>query len=437
MHLIVVGLNHKTANVEIREKCCLAQDKNAVALSMLNDYPFINGSVVLSTCNRVEIYVSTPDVQEGFDNVISFLQTYLSVSLDEINTFFYKKNCEQAVVHLFKVASGIDSMIIGEYQIQGQVRDAYYLSCDLKKTDNYLNKLFQMAINGGKRVRSETEIGKGFISVASLAVELIKQVFDNLTAINILIVGAGKVAGLTASSLQELNVCQFFITNRSKEKAEELATQIQGTVIDYQKRYEMIPEMDVVIVSTGADEYTIVYDEVCKQNSFFLDKTKLFIDLSVPRNVDSKINEINNCMVYSIDDINKMIDINVTKRTKEIVRAEKILTEVSEEYYQWYNKQEVVPMMLEIKEKLNILKNSTIAFYKTEFCHVSESEQELIKKILDTYSDKLIKVMMNNIKNYTSKEDLLGMMETLKTSLSVDVESAVQNEIQSLENKAT
>ena len=420
MHFIVVGLNHKTADVDVREKCYFSNEKIDDAYKTLNSYKSIKGSVILSTCNRVEIYATTENVKLGFEEITDFLSSYHGIIKENISPALYKKNCQQAVMHLLKVAAGIDSMVIGEYQIQGQVRDAYHLACSLNSPDNYLNKLFQNAINTGKRVRSETEIGKGSVSVATLAVELITQVFDHKEQFNVLLVGAGKMANLTASNLKDFKTCSIKVTNRSIDKAQELAAEFQGVAIDYNQRYNEIKTSEIIIVSTSSDNYTIEKSEIQKlmDNSPF--RTKIFIDLSIPRNIDPSINEIENCMVYSIDDINKIIDLNVNKRSMEVDRAEKIITEISEEYYSWYYKQIILPTMLEIKGKFDILKDRTIASYKTEFGSMSDIQQKLIREMLDSYSDKLIKAIMKNIKNFTSKEDMISIAETLKNSFNIE-----------------
>ena len=390
-------------------------------MNLLNSYPTIKGCVILSTCNRVEIYASAEIIESGFEQIAQFISTYKNIPSEALAPILYQKNCQQAVTHLFKVSSSIDSMVIGEYQIQGQVRDAYTLANNSGATNGIINKLFQTAISAGKRVRTETEIGKGSVSVATLAIELIKQIFQHTQEFNVLLVGAGKMSSLTASNLQQFKTCKITVTNRSNGRALELAAKHRGQVIEFEQRYTGVSNADIIIVSTSSDCYTITADGVKPFAVGQPEKTKIFIDLSIPRNIDPAINEFENCLVYSIDDINNLKDLNINKRSLEISKAEDIINEVSEEYYDWYYKQFIIPTMREIKGDLTILKQRTIASYKNEFGAMESSQQELIDRMLDSYSDKLIKVIMKNIKNSTTNEDLVTIIQNLRKTFTIDI----------------
>ncbi len=421
MHFVVVGLNYKTAVVEVREKLFFQKDELFTALSKLTEYSSVQACVILSTCNRVEVYASVDKINEGIDNIINFLCKFKNINLEHINYSVYKKNCQMAVTHLFKVASGIDSMVVGEYQIQGQVRDAYFFAKDSGFTNNLVNKLFQTAINIGKRVRTETEIGKGSLSVATLAVELIKQVFRGREKFNVLLVGAGDMAETTAVNLQKFKNCKINVTNRSFNKALDVAAKVNGTATEFSQRYEAVNNADVIIVSTSADKYTINLDEVKILVDKHPNRVKIFIDISIPRNVNPDIANLENCLVYCIDDINNMINLNMNKRSLEVEKAEEIIESVSQDYYDWYAKQFIVPTMQKIKSEVSVLKQRTFATFKSELLNIDDKNKELIDKMLDAYSDKLIKVIMKNIKNSTSKEDLIAITETLRQSFTFDV----------------
>ncbi|MDD5569898.1 MAG: glutamyl-tRNA reductase [Bacteroidales bacterium] len=421
MHFIVIGINHKTAGIALREKIFFPGDKLSDAYKMLNNYSSVKGSMILSTCNRTEIYGSVEKIEEGFNDIEKFISDFCKIPVEKFSAFIYKKNCRFAVSHLFKVASGLDSMVIGEYQVQGQVRDAYFTAKENNSANGMINKLFQTAIQIGKKVRSETEIGSGSVSIATLAVELIKQIFEHKNNFNVLIIGAGKISSLTISNLQKLKSCKITIANRSEEKALELAKNFNGKVIDFEKRYEAITENDIIIVSTSADKYVICKNELMKTNEATKNKIKVFIDLSVPRNVDPEINTLENHLVYSIDDINKLVTSNLNKRTNEMGKAEKIIEEISEDYYDWYSKQFIIPTMFEIKKELETLKQRTLSSYKTQLDALDKKQKEIIGEMLDSYSDKLIKVIMKNIKNSTTKEDLISITKTLKDTFTIEI----------------
>ena len=216
MHLIVVGINHRTAGVDIRGKFYFSEDMIRDALPTLKAYDSIIGTVILSTCNRTEIYASANSIEHGLKDLTAFLCTNKGVSTHEITPYIYTLNCREAVLHLFKVASGIDSMVLGEYQIQRQLRDAYCLATAMESTDSYINKVFQYAISTGKRVRSETKIGRGSLSVANLAIELIKKVYSTQQQLSLLVVGAGKMAHLVASNLHD--ICLLYTSPSPRDR---------------------------------------------------------------------------------------------------------------------------------------------------------------------------------------------------------------------------
>lgn len=422
MHFIVVGLNHKTAPLAFREKLHFRGEVISDALTILNQCDTIKGSVILSTCNRIDVFASVKNINDGYEDIEHFLCKFHNILPEELQNYIYRKNCELAVSHLFKVAASLDSMVIGEYQIQGQLRDAYFIANENKATNNMINKLFQTAIQIGKQVRSQTDIGKGSLSVATLAVELIQQIFDKKENFKVLLIGAGKISNLTAENLKQFNT-SIVVTNRSVEKATELALRFNGTVVDYQYRYEAVGQSDVIIVSTSSNDYTINKKELLKLNEDKQTKLRIFIDLSVPRNIDPAINELDNCHLYTIDDIHSMVHSNLSKRSKEIEKAEKIISAVSEDYYQWYAKQFIIPVMVELKEQLDVIKSKTIDSYKQSLHSFDSSQQLVMKKILDAYSDKLIRIMMKNIKKAISKEDIISITQSLKSSFTTDTES--------------
>jgi glutamyl-tRNA reductase len=420
MHFIIVGLNHKTASVDTRELTYFPVENIADAYNKLNHYNSIRGSVILSTCNRVELYATVEDVEQGYKDIEDFICNYHHIKPEELHESIYHKRCEYAVTHLFKVASSLDSMVIGEYQIQGQVRDAYFVAFEQKSTNGILNKLFQTAIQIGKKVRHETEIGKGKVSVATLAIDLIKQIYEDNNSFRTLLVGAGKMSNLTATNLKQLN-SSISVTNRSIEKSHELAKVFDAEIVEYTDRYKAINNNDIIIVSTSASDYTITKEDYLKQNEA-PKEMKIFLDLSIPRNIDPTINEIENCMLYSIDDINKLVNNNLSARHKEMDKAEKMIDEVAQEYYEWYAKQYVVPLMKDLKKDLDTLKHKTLHTFKSSMSKFDAEQQQIMNEMLDSYSDKLIKVIMTNLKNATTKEEIMTISKTLKKSFTIEIE---------------
>ena len=419
MHLLVVGINFKTADVSTREKLHFSNEIKPKALHLLNTYKSIKGSVILSTCNRVEIYTSVNDVEKGSNEVLDFISTFHSIPTEQLLPIVYKKNCQDAVVHLFKVASSLDSMVLGEYQIQGQVRDAYFEAKDNESTNGLLNKVFQTAIQIGKKVRSETKIGDGSVSVATLAVDMVKQIFGDRENVNILLIGAGKISNLTADYLQQkFKNCNISVANRSG--ATELAQRVDAKTIEYSERFTGILENDIIIASTSAPNFIVCRHEISMMEEALQGKTRIFIDLSIPRNIDPEINNIDNCFVYSIDDINKMIDSNLDKRTLEVSKAEEIIKDISEDYFEWYSKQFIMPAMAEIKKGLVVVKQSTLDLHEAFTNKLDEAQKEDLSKVLDAYSDRIIKVIMSNLRKASTREEMISITKTLKDSFTIE-----------------
>jgi glutamyl-tRNA reductase len=420
MHFIIAGLNYKTASVEIREKIHFPTETIHKAYELLNHYPSIKGSVILSTCNRVELYASVEKVEDGFRDLEDFISKFHQIDIEDTHKSIYQKNCQEAVIHLFKVASSLDSMVLGEYQIQGQVRDAYFAAQENKSTNGLLNKVFQTAIQIGKKVRSETKIGDGSVSVATLAVDVIKQILEDQTDVNILLLGAGKISNLTANYLkQQFENSNITFANRSG--ATQIADRLNAKTIEYSQRFAAILENDVIIASTSAPNYIICRHEISMMEEMLQGKTRIFIDLSIPRNIDPEINKIENCFVYSIDDINKMIDSNLDKRNLEVSKAEQIIQDISEDYFEWYSKQFIMPVMAEIKKGLVVLKQSTLELYEPFTNKLDEDQEEELNKLMDSYSNRIIRVIMSNLRKASTREEMISITKTLKDSFSIDI----------------
>jgi glutamyl-tRNA reductase len=421
MHLLVIGLNFKTADISIREKAHFSEDIISRALHSLIHYESIHGSVILSTCNRVEIYSSVQNVQQATNDILHFISTFQSIPLDQLDQHTYKKNCQDAVIHLFKVSSSLDSMVVGEYQIQGQVRTAYFRAKESNATNGMLNKLFQTAIQIGKKVRSETAIGKGSVSVATLAVDMVKQIFEHHHHLNLLLIGAGKMSTLTANYFKEqFENCTISVSNRSG--VSEFANKIEGKPIAYSQRFAAILENEVIIVSTSAPNYIICRHEISLMEEQLVGKPRIFIDLSIPRNIDPEINKIDNCFVYSIDDIHKIIDTTLDKRKLEVLKAEKIIHDISEDYFEWYSKQFIMPLMHEIKKGLVGFKKGALELHEPFVEKLDKEQKQELNALMDSYSNKIIKVIMVNLRKASTKEEMISISKVLKNSFTTQIE---------------
>ena len=246
------------------------------------------------------------------------------------------------------------------------------------------------------------------------------QIFEDRRNLNILLIGAGKISNLTATYLQQKFAnCNITVTNRSD--ATELAKRVDGKLIEYSQRFAAILENDVIVASTSAPNFIVCRHEINMMEEALQGKTRIFIDLSIPRNIDPEINKIDNCFVYSIDDINKMIDSNLDKRTLEVSKAEEIIREISEDYFEWYSKQFIMPTMAEIKKGLVVLKQSTLDLHEPFTNELDESQKEELGKVLDAYSDRILKVIMSNLRKASTREEMISITKTLKSSFTIDI----------------
>ncbi len=421
MHTVLVGINYKTTQVDNREKISFSPAKLDIALPLLLTYPAISECVILSTCNRVEIYCISENVDVAFKSIISFLSEFHKLPKNAFVPFIYQKRCGDAVNHLFNVICSLDSMIVGEYEILGQVKTAYEKAQCMNVTKEFMNKLFQMAIVVGKKVRTDTAIGKGAISVGSVAVNLIKEIFPEDTQLNVMLVGAGAVADLTAANLVNKVKCNLTVTNRSKNKAFEFAEKFNADVVDFDLKDQSYARQDVIIFSTASEEYILKNEELSLLNLKQGEKL-ILIDLSVPRNIDPLLGEHEGIFLNSIDDLEMIVDTSMDERTKEAIRAQEIIKEHETKFYDWYNKQAIVPVMREIKREFNGMQIQLFETYGKELVGLTETQREVIGKMMESYSDKIIKTIMMNLKEVTDPATLHHVGEVLMKTFHINIE---------------
>ena len=355
MHLVLVGLSHKTAPVAIREKLTFPADVQPHALSTLMSAPLISEAVILSTCNRTEVYAVAGDSDAGVDAVIEFLASYHGLDKHELTRYLYIVTAEAVVRHLFRVVASLDSMVVGEAQILGQTKAAYDHAQCAGSTGRALNKLFRQSFELGKRVRTETAIGESAVSISYAAVELAKKVFDTLDGRTVLVLGAGEMSELTLKHLVANGVSRVLVANRTFERAEDIAARFNGTAIPYERFYDSIRDTDIVISSTAATGYVITKEALApaaknRPRPLFL------IDIAVPRDIDPAVNDLSNVFLYDIDNLSGVVEANLEERMTEARRAEGIIDEEIAAFYSWVESMEVVPTVTAIRAKAEVIR---------------------------------------------------------------------------------
>jgi len=320
-NIILIGVNHKTAPVALREKLSFSKEETLAALDTLKQHPDIREVLVFSTCNRTEIvYVAA---ENGTENaMIAFISRHKNIPVSEFVSALYMLYKEEAVRHIFRVAASLDSMMVGEPQILGQMKQAYRTAVGTGSSGVLLNRMMHKSFSVAKKVRRETGIGDNAVSISYAAIELANKIFSDLSTKTVLLLGAGEMAELAVEHLISHNVKQIQVANRTFENALSLAQKFNGQAVGFEERESALADVDIIISSTGATEYVLTADQVKKAMKKRQYKTLFFIDIAVPRDIDPKINTLSNAYVYDIDDLKTIVASNIRQREQETVKAE-------------------------------------------------------------------------------------------------------------------
>lgn len=400
MHLIVVGLSHKTAPVEIREKLAVPESRMGEALSRLCSYPGIKEGLVLSTCNRVEVYSVVDDLDQGYGRIQEFLaDTHLSLSSEQLTPHLYWHTGDRAITHLFRVAASLDSMIVGESQILGQLKDAFEVALAHKATGLIMNKVVKKAISVAKRVRTETKIAEMAVSVSYAAVELAKKIFSDLGQRTVLLVGAGEMAKLAAQHLIAHGVGQVRITTRTPQHAVELAEKFGGTAVPFEQFKDDMASADIVLVSTGAAHYLVTADDVQRAVRERMNRPMFLIDISVPRNIDPAVRHVDNAFLFDIDDLKQRVEQNRAERLQEADKAERMVVEEVGVLLEWMKSLEVTPTIVALKNRVDEIKRSELDKTLGRLGHLSAQDRELVEGLASSIVNKLIHNTMVTLKS--------------------------------------
>ncbi len=409
----LVGISYKSADLEIRERFAFSKEEIATFTEQLLKTEKIQGVVVISTCNRTEIYYHASqnhngDALEEIFHVLSAQKNYTKI----LKPYFYIKTNDQAVLHLFKVVSGIDSLIVGEDQIIGQVKEAFQFAKEIKSTDKILNRLFAKALETGKKVRTQTEISRGSASASSAAVNLCHQRFPDLSNQNVMLVGAGQTGQLVLNSLRKSTFKSLHIANRTYAKAEELSQLHGGKSIALNEVDNYLADSDIIFIATDSPEPLMKLEAVKKalKNRTRV-QMQLFFDLSVPRNIEEKIGKLEGIELFTIDDLTKIVKSTNHKRLKEISAAMEIISRAKNLFVSWKNEQELVPTILKIKENFQLLNKTEMDEFKKIR---SIKEDKLLAEYSNHITEKFARVFIKNLKELSKaadKKDFIAMAE--------------------------
>jgi len=384
---LLVGISYKTAPVEIREKFSFNSENIPKLLSDISKISSIRECVVLSTCNRTEIYAFIDKLSDEIRERIERYILDISGMEKGFLKHFYCYNGRKVIEHLFKVTCGLESMILGETQILGQVKNSYTLACDNGCTGQTFNRLFHQAFQVGKQIRNRTSIGEGIVSVSSAAVLLARELFGCLKQRKVLLIGAGKIGKLCAKQLIDSGIKELFITNRTIEHAVALAEELPGKVIPFEKRSEMFDKVDIIITSTTSSNPLITKNLLNKYIKLRNGKPLSLIDLGVPRNIDPEVACMENIHLFNIDDLEDVTLENLDKRKNEAEKAKEIINKKVDEYCTWLEEREIIPAIHNLREKcenirLNELKKINNRVTVETFKTIDLVTRRIVRKIL-------------------------------------------------------
>ncbi len=359
--ILILGLNHKTADVDLRECLAFADDQVDTALQTLGQQPSISEIVLLSTCNRVEMIFTTKEPEKALTEVKNFLTEFKDIPADNFEKALYLHRGDEAVKHIFRVAASLDSMVVGEPQILGQVKEAYRIATEQKTSGVILNRLLHKTFFVAKRVRTETGIGNSAVSISYAAIELGRKIFGTLEGKNALLVGAGEMAELAVEHLRHHRTAEIFVANRTFARAVELAGKFNGKPINFEEIPDILPQIDIVVSSTGSPEYVITRSQVKPIMKERRNRPVFFIDIAVPRDIDPALNRLTNVYVYDIDDLNGIVDENIEDRSREAIKGERIVDEAAIRFRQWVKSLSVVPTIKDLRDKLETITRAELA----------------------------------------------------------------------------
>jgi glutamyl-tRNA reductase len=402
MSILLVGVNHKTAPVEVRERLAFNDEACAIGLRQLVDGEIVREGLIVSTCNRVEILgaTATDKLEFGAGRIAQFLDTSGSLPAGFLDAHLYSHTNEEAVRHLFRVASSLDSMVVGEPQVLGQVRHAYAVGVEAGTVGRVLNRLVHHTFRVAKRVRNETGIAANAVSISYMAVELGKKIFDSLKGCSVLLIGAGEMAELSARHLVNAGAARVTIANRTEEAARQLAAEFGAATVPLDRLDQVIHEPDVIICSTGAPDYVVTEAQTRKALARRRNRPTCFIDISVPRNIDPAVSNIPNVFLFDIDDLESVITSNIREREREAERAELIVQSEVMQFQQKLRLMDIGPSIGAMRQNMQDVARAELARQRKRLGVLTKDQEEAIESLLMSTVNKISHPIISQMRRF-------------------------------------
>ncbi|MBM7584859.1 glutamyl-tRNA reductase [Bacillus pakistanensis] len=434
MHIIVVGLNYKTAPVEIRERLSFNEGDLPSAMRSLKDKKSILENVIVSTCNRTEVYAVVDQLHTGRYYIKDFLSQWFGIDKDEFSPYLFIYEQDGAIDHLFKVTCGLNSMVLGETQILGQIRSSFLTAQEAGATGTVFNQLFKQAVTLAKKSHSETEIGSNAVSVSYAAVELAKKVFGDLDGKHVLILGAGKMGELAIKNLHGSGATKVTVINRTFEKAETLANRFNGQAKTLQELQCALVEADILISSTGSNDYVVTKEMMIHVDSMRKGRPLFMVDIAVPRDLDPGIDELESVFLYDIDDLEGIVEANLAERKKAAEEIQLVIEGEIVAFKEWLNMLGVVPVISALREKALSIQAETMESIERKMPNLTDRERKVLNKHTKSIINQLLKDPISQVKELAALPDAEDKLELFVKIFNIE-EEQIQPIIKAAEEK--
>lgn len=427
MHILKVGFNYKTTPVEIREKFTFNEEQLPEAMITLKDQKSILENVIISTCNRTEVYAVVDQLHTGRYYIKQFLADWFGTEKEAFSTYLHITEDDGAIEHLFRVATGLDSMVLGETQILGQLKQAFLTAQQAQTTGTIFNELFKQAITFGKRTHKETGIGEHAVSISYAAVELAKKKFGGLSDKHVAILGAGKMGELAAKNIQGAGVSEITVINRTKEKAMLMADKFQANVATMDELSSVLANADILISSTGSESVILSKEDIEKVQKEREEKTLFLVDIAVPRDIDPEIAKMDQVSLYDIDHLQHIIDDNLEARKAAAEQIELLLEEEIVQFKEWMKTLGVIPVISALRQKALSIQSETMSSIERKIPSLTNREKKVLNKHTKSIINQLLKEPITQAKELAGTEqaneslqlfiDIFGIENEVKEEL--------------------
>jgi glutamyl-tRNA reductase len=434
MHIIAIGLNYKTAPVEIREKLSFNENELVSAMTALQNQKSILENVIISTCNRTEIYAVVDQLHTGRYYVKAFLSEWFQIDKEEFSPFLRIFEGDAAIEHLYRVACGLDSMVLGETQILGQVRSSFLLAQEKQTIGTVFNQLFKQAVTLAKRAHHETEIGTNAVSVSYAAVELAKKIFGNLASKEVLILGAGKMGELAVQNLYGSGAKKVTVVNRTFEKAQELANRFSGQAKRLSELQCALIEADILISSTGAKEFVITKNMMKEVERLRKGRPLFMVDIAVPRDLDPALAELESVFLYDIDDLEGIVQANLQERQKAAEQIEIMIEAEIAEFNQWLGTLGVVPVISALRQKALAIQAETMESIERKLPHLSERDRKVLNKHTKSIINQLLRDPILRVKELAAEPNAEKSLQLFMKIFDIEEAAAQQKQVEKTGN---